>query len=125
MAVNLKKCFVFVSLSLLLAGCNFQITIHDAPVSVSSDEAIEREHEQITKDFINMLEEDPELKALMEKSIRQAAVTNRDRKTNPVRSLGGETEDGSQRDRGRFSVSLYCLIAFSMIFLEIPVRRLG
>lgn len=87
MAVNLKKCFVFVSLSLLLAGCNYQITIHDAPVSVSSDEAIEREHEQITKDFINMLEEDPELKALMEKSIRQAAVTNRDRKTNPVRSL--------------------------------------
>lgn len=87
MAVNLKKCFVFVSLSLLLAGCNYQITIHNAPVSVSSDEAIEREHEQITKDFINMLEEDPELKALMEKSIRQAAVTNRDRKTNPVRSL--------------------------------------
>lgn len=69
------------------SGCNYQITIHNAPVSVSSDEAIEREHEQITKDFINMLEEDPELKALMEKSIRQAAVTNRDRKTNPVRSL--------------------------------------
>ncbi len=58
MAVNLKKCFVFVSLSLLLAGCNYQITIHDAPVSVSSDEAIEREHEQITKDFIGMLDED-------------------------------------------------------------------
>ena len=43
--------------------------------------------QQITKDFIELLETDPELKRLMEESISLAAVNNPDKKTNPVRSL--------------------------------------
>ena len=42
---------------------------------------------QITEDFISLLAEDPELEALVEKSIRLAAVNNPDPKTNPVQSL--------------------------------------
>ena len=42
---------------------------------------------QITLDFISMLEEDPELKGLVETSIALAAARNPDRKTNPVQSL--------------------------------------
>ena len=43
--------------------------------------------QQITMDFISLLDEDPELEALLEKSIRQAAVINPDSKTNPVQSV--------------------------------------
>ena len=42
---------------------------------------------EITLEFIAMLEEDPELKALMEESISMAATVNPDKKTNPVQSL--------------------------------------
>ena len=45
------------------------------------------ERKQITKDFISLLEDDPELETLMEKSIYLAAINNPDRKTNPVQSL--------------------------------------
>ena len=45
------------------------------------------EHTQTTKDFIALLEKDPELKGLVEKSIALAAVNNPDKETNPVRSL--------------------------------------
>ncbi len=43
--------------------------------------------QQITIDFIKMMDEDPELKQLMEESISLAAINNPDKKTNPVRSL--------------------------------------
>lgn len=42
---------------------------------------------QITLDFIEMLEEDPELKGLVEESIALAAARNPDPETNPVQSL--------------------------------------
>ena len=45
------------------------------------------ERKQITKDFISLLEDDPELEVLMEESIHLAAINNPDRKTNPVQSL--------------------------------------
>ena len=44
-------------------------------------------HTQSTLDFISMLEDDPELKALVEESIALAAVVNPDKETNPVQSL--------------------------------------
>jgi phosphatidylserine decarboxylase precursor len=45
------------------------------------------ERHQITIDFIKMMDEDPQLRHLMEESISLAAVNNPDKKTNPVRSL--------------------------------------
>ena len=45
------------------------------------------EHEPITWDLIQMVEHDAELKALLEKSIEQAAEMNPDRQSNPVDSL--------------------------------------
>ena len=43
--------------------------------------------QQITKDFIGLMEADPELEALMKESIYIASLNNPDRKTNPVQSL--------------------------------------
>ena len=47
----------------------------------------EKERADITKDFIAIMDSDPELKALMEKSIEKGVAINPDRKTNPVQSL--------------------------------------
>lgn len=47
----------------------------------------EEERADITKDFIAIMDSDPELKALMEKSIEKGVAVNPDRKTNPVQSL--------------------------------------
>ena len=47
----------------------------------------EKERADITKDFIAIMDSDPELKALMEKSIEKGVAVNPDRKTNPVQSL--------------------------------------
>lgn len=47
----------------------------------------EQERADITKDFIAIMDSDPELKALMEKSIEKGVAVNPDRKTNPVQSL--------------------------------------
>ena len=46
-----------------------------------------REHTEITKKLMNLLEGDPALKSLVEKSIDLAARENPDKKKNPVRSL--------------------------------------
>ncbi len=47
----------------------------------------EKERADITKDFIAIMDSDPELKALMEKSIANGVAVNPDRNTNPVQSL--------------------------------------
>ena len=47
----------------------------------------EKERADITKDFIAIMDSDPELKALMAKSIEKGVAVNPDRKTNPVQSL--------------------------------------
>lgn len=44
-------------------------------------------HRVSTQELINLLDADPELKALVEKSIAQAAAINPDRSTNPAQSL--------------------------------------
>ena len=45
------------------------------------------EHEPITWDLIRLVEHSPELKALLQESIRNAGQLNPDRRTNPVHSL--------------------------------------
>ena len=47
----------------------------------------EKERADITKDFIAIMDSDPELKALMEKSIEKGVAVKPDRNTNPVQSL--------------------------------------
>ncbi len=98
-----KGLFVILLLLLTLSinACgtiNVNVTIPDAPDSqvkesttLASVENVEyhvsETSQQITKDFIKLIEADPELKALMEESIAIAAVHNPDKKTNPVQSL--------------------------------------
>ena len=50
-------------------------------------ESIGKQHAQVTQEMIAMLEEDPELKAMMEESIAIASAYNPDQNTNPVQSL--------------------------------------
>ena len=72
--------------NIVLITCMLVVTLMTTGVCCAgSDNTSERK--QITKDFISLLEEDPELEALMEKSIYLAAINNPDKKTNPVRSL--------------------------------------
>ena len=56
-------------------------------VITCAEETPAAERQQITKEFMSLLEADPDLKVLVEKSIDQAAVNNPDPKTNPVQSL--------------------------------------
>ncbi|MCR4676593.1 MAG: phosphatidylserine decarboxylase [Sphaerochaetaceae bacterium] len=60
---------------------------HTGSVQRSGAEGSKTERAQITLEMIDMLDKDPELKALMEESIALAAVQNPDKKTNPVQSL--------------------------------------
>ena len=78
------SCLVLLS-GLLLSGCDYRAMMPAQTVPVQANAVKERE--QITEEFIGMLEEDPELKRLVEKSIHLAVVNNRDPRTNPVRSL--------------------------------------
>lgn len=55
--------------------------------AVSTDLLRSDEHQDITWDLIQMTEHDPELKALLEKSIAQAYAMNPDPDTNPVSDL--------------------------------------
>ena len=73
-----KKLLICISVivSTLICACA-------KPVTVTSN----AEHEKITKDFIAIMEENPEVKALVEESIAIAGVINPDRKTNPVTNL--------------------------------------
>ena len=45
------------------------------------------ERSEITNDFISILNENPELKDLTEKSLLKGAIVNPDKKTNPVQTL--------------------------------------
>lgn len=54
---------------------------------ITSDIRQTGEHQPITWDLIRMVEHNPELKSLLEESIRKAAELNPDRRTNPVYSL--------------------------------------
>ena len=42
---------------------------------------------EVTRDLVSLIERDPELESLLERSIRKAATVNDDPETNPVRSL--------------------------------------
>ena len=54
---------------------------------ITSDIKQTGEHEPITWDLIRTVEHNPELKSLLQESIRKAAELNPDRRTNPVYSL--------------------------------------
>ena len=54
---------------------------------ITSDIVRTQAHEPITWDLIQMVEHDPDLKALLEQSIAQATAINPDPQTNPVDSL--------------------------------------
>ena len=73
--------------AICISACSLGVKIDDnadkqEKIIVRSDE-----RQQITKDLIGLLEAEPELKELMQESIRIASVNNPDKKTNPVRSL--------------------------------------
>lgn len=74
-----RQITIFLIVSILVLFCVIAKT--------AGKKAPETERAQITKDFISMTADDPELLELVEKSIRLASVTNPDKKTNPVRSL--------------------------------------
>ena len=82
MRKSFRFAIVFLLPCLMLTGCGHRIT-----TETTEEPHTSAEREQITKDFINMIEEVPELKHLMEESIDLAAMNNPDQKTNPVRSL--------------------------------------
>ena len=75
--LNQRKLISVAALLLLIASVIACGTTDVKPVS--------GERHQITMDFIKMMDEDQELKSLMEESISMAAVNNPDKKTNPVR----------------------------------------
>ena len=56
-------------------------SLNDTPV------ASEEEHAPMTKELMSLLEDDPDLKALMEKSLAAAAEINPDPDTNPAQNL--------------------------------------
>ena len=70
---------MIVIIILSLPGCGQNTTL-------PTDKA-DNERQQITKDFIELVEADAELEQLVRKSISLAAVNNPDKKTNPVQSL--------------------------------------
>lgn len=60
-------------------------TDDDIQTDVVVDES--KDHKQMTLDMIALLEEDAELKSMMEKSIAKAAEINPDKNTNPAQNL--------------------------------------
>lgn len=65
-----------------LAACSGGKQASEAPEARDDTERAE-----ITLEFMAMLDADPELKGLMEESIRLAAIQNPDKQTNPVQTL--------------------------------------
>lgn len=68
--------------AVMLTGCSAEAIYNAVPKKEQKTV-----HAKTTTEFISMLDEDPELKSLMEESIRLASVNNPDRRTNPVRTL--------------------------------------
>jgi phosphatidylserine decarboxylase len=72
--------------ALSIGGCAATSTSPSQQTSSSTSASVSQ-HKQATNEFIAMLDADPELKALMEKSIEKAAKINPDRTTNPAQTL--------------------------------------
>ena len=83
-----KKIFALLLFSAIsLSACDLVVRINDNTDKQDQRIVQFEERQQITKDFIELMEKDPELKELMKESIRIASVNNPDKKTNPVRTL--------------------------------------
>lgn len=76
---------LIVALSLVLAAVAFCFPLGNN--SAAETAVSQTGHAQITKEMIAMLDDDPQLKALVEESIALAALQNPDHETNPVQSL--------------------------------------
>ena len=66
-------------------ACVFLLLCSCTNTTVKND--TNKERAQITKDFISLMDNDPELMKLVEKSIHLAYVNNPDKKLNPVQSV--------------------------------------
>lgn len=76
-------------LVLILSACASTGAEYQQPpvTGVSTDDTLGSQHAPETQALISMLNHNPELKSLLEKSIAKAAVVNPDRNTNPVQTL--------------------------------------
>lgn len=72
----IKKLFLplFVTVAIVFAACN-------------SEQKSAKHYCETTQELIDMVDADPQLKAMLEKSIARAAEINPDTVTNPVRTL--------------------------------------
>ena len=71
--------------AILIAGCN--IILSSCSNEDDSIEHSAKEHTEATNELIRLLDENPEVKALLEKSITRAAQVNPDRAYNPAQTL--------------------------------------
>lgn len=88
---------LLLALALLLTGCGRKSTGEtpmvstpaptEAPAATAAPELTASRHEPITEELIAILEESPETKALLEKSIESAKAINSDKTTNPAQTL--------------------------------------
>ncbi|MBQ7528676.1 hypothetical protein IJT10_02055 [bacterium] len=63
-------------------------TYQAPPVTgLSTDDTLNNKHVKITQSLISMVNHNPELKSMLEKSIAICAAQNPDKVTNPVQSL--------------------------------------
>ena len=78
---------------LALTSCNTaQVNVENEylnpPVSgITTDDTLNSTHEEITQELISMVNHNPELKGMLEKSIALAKEINPDKKTNPAQTL--------------------------------------
>ena len=62
----------------ILSACSMNVNINDNADNKEERIVPSEERQQITKDFIGLMEADPELKDLMEESIHIASINNPD-----------------------------------------------
>ena len=74
-------------LVLSLSACNININIYDKSGATESAAPTQKEHSECALSLKKLLDEDPELMALMEKSIKKAHEINDDVNYNPVSTV--------------------------------------
>ncbi|MDD3165541.1 MAG: phosphatidylserine decarboxylase [Oscillospiraceae bacterium] len=84
-AGHTRLCAALLALMMALSGCGQTAVPPPAPTPENTTETTT--HAPITLELIAILEEQPEVKALLEQSIEQAKAINPDPTTNPAQSL--------------------------------------
>ena len=92
--INTTKFVVLLSVTTMAAsivGCekSNQSTQYSAPpvTGQTTDTTLNNQHEEITQELMSIMDHNPELKAMLEKSIAKAKEINPDKKSNPAQSL--------------------------------------